>query len=99
MGLIPKYKREKQKLIRREAKAAKKRGEKVRSKIVRFLIVCEGSETEPNYFESFIADNYSQVLSPIVKGEDVLHVRWLSGQKIKKMSMSGQVNLDLTEYG
>ena len=49
MGLIPKYKREKQKLIRREAKAVKKRGEKVRSKIVRFLIVCEGSETEPNW--------------------------------------------------
>lgn len=68
MGLIPKYKREKQKLIRREAKATKKRGEKVRSRIVRFLIVCEGSETEPNYFESFIADNYSQVLFPIVKG-------------------------------
>lgn len=96
MGLIPKYKREKQKLIRREAKAAKKRGEKVRSKIVRFLIVCEGSETEPNYFESFIADNYSQVLSPIVKGggrSTCSLVKWAKDKK-DELERASQLRFD-----
>ena len=39
MGLIPKYKREKQKLIRREAKAAKKRGEKVLNPLLPTIIL------------------------------------------------------------
>ena len=39
---------------RREAKASKKRKEKVREKLVRFLIVCEGTKTEPHYFEALI---------------------------------------------
>lgn len=76
MGLIPKYKREKQKLIRREAKAAKKRGEKVRSKIVRFLIVCEGSETEPNYLNPLLPTIILRCCLQLLEGEDVLHVRW-----------------------
>ena len=46
MGLLPKYKIEELKREKREAKAAKKRKENTRSKIVRFLIVCEGSRTE-----------------------------------------------------
>ena len=33
---------------RREAKASKKRKENVREKLVRFLIVCEGTKTEPH---------------------------------------------------
>lgn len=37
---------------RKEAKAAKKRKENVREKLVRFLIVCEGTKTEPHYFEA-----------------------------------------------
>jgi len=36
----------------REAKASKKRKENVREKLVRFLIVCEGTKTEPHYFEA-----------------------------------------------
>ena len=51
MGLLPKYKIEELKREKREAKAAKKRKENTRSEIVRFLIVCEGSRTEPNYFK------------------------------------------------
>ena len=50
MGLLPKYKIEELKRAKREAKAAKKRKENTRSKIVRFLIVCEGSRTEPIIF-------------------------------------------------
>ena len=52
MGLLPKYKIEELKREKREAKAAKKRKENTRLKIVRFLIVCEGSRTEPNYFQA-----------------------------------------------
>ena len=55
-------KREQFKLQRREAKALGKRRKNVRSKIVRFLIVCEGTETEPNYFRAFIDNHYSEVL-------------------------------------
>ena len=42
---------------RRQAKASKKRKENVRDKLVRFLIVCEGTKTEPHYFEALI-NNY-----------------------------------------
>lgn len=44
MGLIPKHVLEELKREKREAKAAKKRKENIRPKIVRFLIVCEGSK-------------------------------------------------------
>ena len=56
MGLLPKYKIEELKREKREAKAAKKRKENTRSKIVRFLIVCEGLRTEPNYFLALVRD-------------------------------------------
>ena len=46
---------------RREAKASKKRKEKVREKLVRFLIVCEGTKTEPHYFEALIKNYISTV--------------------------------------
>lgn len=45
---------------RREAKASKKRKENVREAIVRFLIVCEGTKTEPLYFQSLIDNNLSE---------------------------------------
>ena len=46
---------------RREAKASKKRKENVREKLVRFLIVCEGTKTEPHYFEALIKNYISTV--------------------------------------
>jgi hypothetical protein len=61
MGLLPKSKVEQLKREKREAKAAKKRKENTRSKIVRFLIVCEGERTEPNYFKALVNDKYSEV--------------------------------------
>lgn len=69
-------KREQFKLQRREAKVLGKRRKNVRSKIVRFLIVCEGTETEPNYFRAFIDNHYSEVLEkPAIKGAGVPHAR------------------------
>ena len=41
---------------RKEAKAAKKRQEDVRDRQVRFLIVCEGTKTEPHYFEALVTN-------------------------------------------
>ncbi len=69
MGQLPKYKIEQLKREKREAKAAKKRAEKVRSKIVRFLIVCEGSRTEPNYFKALVKNKYSEVREEEIVGE------------------------------
>ncbi len=69
MGLLPKYKIEELKREKREAKAAKKRKENTRSKIVRFLIVCEGSRTEPNYFLALVRDRYSEVRDEKIVGE------------------------------
>ena len=69
MGLLPKYKIEELKREKREAKAAKKRKENTRLKIVRFLIVCEGSRTEPNYFQALVRDRYSEVRDEKIVGE------------------------------
>lgn len=69
MGLLPKYKIEELKREKREAKAAKKRKENTRSKIVRFLIVCEGERTEPNYFQALVKDQYSEVRDEKIVGE------------------------------
>ena len=69
MGLLPKYKIEELKREKREAKAAKKRKENTRSKIVRFLIVCEGARTEPNYFQALVKDKYSEVRDEKIVGE------------------------------
>ena len=69
MGLVPKQRLEELKREKREAKAAKKRKEKVRSKIVRFLIVCEGERTEPNYFKALVKDRYSEVRTEEILGD------------------------------
>jgi hypothetical protein len=69
MGLLPKYKIEELKREKREAKAAKKRKESTRSKIVRFLIVCEGTCTEPDYFQALVKDRYSEVRDEEILGE------------------------------
>ena len=69
MGQPTKKAIEKLKLEKRSAKAAKKRKENTRSKIVRFLIVCEGEETEPNYFRALIKDKYSAVREVEIKGK------------------------------
>ena len=69
MGLLPKHKIEELKREKREAKAAKKRKENTRSKIVRFLIVCEGERTEPNYFQALVKDLYSEVRDEKIVGE------------------------------
>lgn len=54
---------------RKEAKAAKKRKENVREKLVRFLIVCEGTKTEPHYFEALIDNHISAVREVMIEGE------------------------------
>ncbi len=69
MGQLPKSKIEQLKREKREAKAAKKRKVATRDKIVRFLIVCEGERTEPNYFRELVKDRYSEVRSEDIVGE------------------------------
>ncbi len=69
MGLLPKSKIEQLKREKREAKAAKKRKVATRDKIVRFLVVCEGEGTEPNYFKELVKDRYSEVRSEEIIGE------------------------------
>jgi hypothetical protein len=69
MGLLPKDKMEKLKCEKRKAKAAKKRKENTRYKIVRFLIVCEGTCTEPNYFQALVKDRCSEVRDEKIVGE------------------------------
>lgn len=68
MGQLPKSRIAQLKLERRIAKAAKKRKENIRSKIVRFLIVCEGERTEPNYFKKLIDNHYSEVRKEDIMG-------------------------------
>lgn len=69
MGQLPKSKIEQLKREKREAKAAKKRKVATREKIVRFLIVCEGERTEPNYFKELVKDRFSEVRSEEIVGE------------------------------
>ena len=69
MGQLPKSKIEQLKREKREAKAAKKRKVATRDKIVRFLIVCEGERTEPNYFKELVRNKYSEVRSEDIVGE------------------------------
>jgi hypothetical protein len=54
---------------RKEAKAAKKRKENIREKLVRFLIVCEGTKTEPHYFKALINNFISAVREVTIEGE------------------------------
>ena len=54
---------------RKEAKAAKKRKENVRDRQVRFLIVCEGTKTEPLYFEALVTNYTSTVRNVTIEGE------------------------------
>ncbi len=54
---------------RKEAKAAKKRKENVREKLVRFLIVCEGTKTEPHYFKALIDNYISAVREVTIEGQ------------------------------
>ena len=54
---------------RKEEIANKKRKENVREKLVRFLIVCEGTKTEPHYFEALIKNYISTVREVTIEGE------------------------------
>ena len=90
-------KRDQFKLQRREAKALGKRRKNVRSKIVRFLIVCEGTETEPNYFKAFIDNHYSAVLEkPAIKGtgrSTCSLVKW-TREKKEEIERASQLEFD-----
>ncbi len=53
---------------RRQPKAPRRRSQDCRSYIIRFLIVCEGQKTEPNYFRALVKHNSSDVLEMDVEG-------------------------------
>lgn len=69
MGLLPKYKIEEAKRLRKQAKLDKKRKINTRNVAVSFLIVCEGTRTEPNYFEALIKNRYSAIREVEINGE------------------------------
>lgn len=69
MGYSRKEEIAKLRFERRQAKASKKRKENVREKQVRFLIVCEGTKTEPHYFEALIKNCISAVREVTIEGE------------------------------
>lgn len=69
MGYSRKEEIAKLKQERRKAKASQKRREKTREKLVRFLVVCEGTKTEPHYFDALIKDHTSIVREVKIKGE------------------------------
>lgn len=69
MGLQTNRQVREAKLKKREAKAAKKRNEGTRKVIVRFLIVCEGEKTEPNYFEKLVDSRHSKVREVKIEGK------------------------------
>lgn len=56
------------KLNKKQAKAKRNRSVNQRHEIVRFLIVCEGTKTEPNYFSALI-NRYSSIKEVLIKGE------------------------------
>ena len=57
------------KLSKKQARAQRSRAENQKHEIVRFLIVCEGTKTEPNYFKALIKDRYSSIREVTVEGE------------------------------
>lgn len=61
MGATGKDELERIKRKRGKDKPPKKRRENVRERQVRFLIVCEGTKTEPNYFRALLKNNTSTV--------------------------------------
>ena len=65
MGATGKDDLEKVKQKRGRGKSSQKRKKNVRERQVRFLIVCEGTKTEPNYFRALLRNNTSVV----IKGE------------------------------
>lgn len=69
MGLLPKHKIEEAKRAHRQEKQDKKRKVNTRNVSVSFLIVCEGTNTEPKYFEALIKDRYSDVREVRIEGE------------------------------
>lgn len=69
MGLLPKYKIEEEKRIQRQQKLNKKRKINIRHVAVSFLIVCEGTRTEPNYFKSLIKNRISDVREVEINGQ------------------------------
>lgn len=56
-------------LSKKQAKAQRRRAVNQKHEIVRFLIVCEGTKTEPNYFKALIKDRYSAIREVTIEGE------------------------------
>ena len=59
---------------RKEAKIARKRNRDTREKLVRFLIVCEGTKTEPHYFKALVKNYTSTVREVSIEGEGMATV-------------------------
>lgn len=66
---MPKYKMEEAQRAHRQEKLERKRKVDTRHISVSFLIVCEGTRTEPNYFEALIKDRFSDVREVKIEGE------------------------------
>lgn len=67
--LLPKHRLEEIKKAQIQEKLDKKRKVATRNVSVSFLIVCEGTRTEPNYFKALIKDRYSDIREVTIEGK------------------------------
>jgi len=81
----------------KKSKAESGRKMATRSKVVRFLIVCEGSKTEPNYFKALIKNSrYSDVIEADIDGKGMNTcslVEW-TGKRRKELERSHELPFD-----
>ena len=100
MGLITKSENEKRKAQKREAKANRRaakagvRKENVRHEKIHYLIVCEGEETEPNYFLRIVeSDKISKVVKAEIKGEGMCTSSLVKYAKQEKERLEYEQNI------
>ena len=67
--LLPKHRFEEIKREQRQEKLHKRRKEAIPNVSVRFLKVCQGERTEPNYIKPLIKDRYSDIREVTIEGK------------------------------
>lgn len=66
--LLPKYKMEEAKRLKRNEKISKRRKIEIRPIKISFLIVCEGTKTEPLYFQALLTNRTSEIREVQIDG-------------------------------
>ena len=93
MGLSKNNELESLRQQRGHAKDTKGRKEKVRQRQVRFLIVCEGTKTEPNYFKALVQGSMSDVRKEDIQGVGMGTVALIKETKAIKHDLERKNNM------